>query len=172
MICERPVEIHRKRGQLHNEKGKSISWPDGWGIYSLNGVTVPEWLVTTDSGKIDPQKVLTENNVDVQREIIRKVGAERMLKACNAKTLDVFTDRHTKGGNEYKLMEMEIGRIKRKYLYFEHASLPGVWYAQPVMPDLKRAIHARAWMLGIGEPKEMEKKLDEEILSLLPQEVS
>ena len=141
-------------------------------LFFLNGVLVPEWLVMTDAGKIDPEKALTEKNVDVQREIIRKIGAERMLKACNAKTLDVFVDQHTKGGNEYKLMEMKVGTINRKYLYFEHASLPGVWYAQPINPEIQKALHARAWMLGIGEHDELKKKSDRELIACLPVEVS
>ena len=157
----------------HCETGPSHRWKDGFEIYHLNGILVPKWLVMTDAGKIDPKLALTEKNVDVQREIIRKVGAERMLKACNAKTLDAFVDRHTKGGNDYRLMEMSIGdNIRRKYLYFEHASFPGVWYAQPVHPDLKRAIHARAWMLSIGEVKDLEKMSDDEIRDCLPLKVA
>lgn len=171
-VSHKPTEIHWKENKLHNEKGAAVLYKDGYSFYSLNGIKVPEWLVMTDSGKIDPQLALTEKNVDVQREIIRKVGAERMLKACNAKTLDIFVDTHTKGGNEYKLMQMKIGNIDRKYLYFEHASFPGVFYAQPVHPDLKTALHARAWILGIGEVKELEIKSDQEIKECLPLEVA
>ena len=155
----------------HCENGPSHRWRDGFEIYHLNGIRVPKWLVMTDAGKIDPQLALTEKNVDVQREIIRKIGAERMLKATNAKVLDVFIDRHTNGGNEYKLMEMEVGQIKRKYLYYEHASLPGVWYAKPVPPETKRAIHARAWILR-NELEDLEIMSDEEIMDLLPEVVS
>jgi hypothetical protein len=47
MVCERPSEIHRNAaGRLHRDGGKAIVWPDGWGVYSLNGVTVPEWCLT------------------------------------------------------------------------------------------------------------------------------
>ena len=158
--------------QSHCENGPSHRWADGWEFYHLNGVKVPKWLVMTDAGQIDPQLALTEKNVDIQREIIRKVGAERILKACNAKTLDIFIDRHSKGGNEYKLMEMKIGNINRKYLCFEHASLPGVWYAQPIPPNTRKAIHGRAWILGIGELEELETKSEQEIMEYLPLEVS
>ena len=127
----------------------------------------------TDSGKIDPKLALMEKNVDIQREIIRKVGAERMLKACDAKVLDTFTDRHTKGGNKYELMEMKVGsNIRRKYLYFEHASFPGVHYAHPIHPEITKALHARAWMLSIGDPAELATKSDAEIRESLPMEVA
>lgn len=171
IVCPRPKLIKKDaNGRLHNDAGPAAEW-EGEQYWFIHGIRVPKWLVTTEAGKIDPQLALTEKNVDVQREIIRKVGAERMLKACNAETLDVFVDKHTKGGNEYKLMRMKVGEIDRKYLYFEHASLPGVWYAQPVEPNLKRALHARAWMLG-GEVKDLERMSDEKILNNLPVNVS
>lgn len=158
--------------QPHCETGPSHRWRDGFEIYHLNGIRVPEWLVMTDAGKIDPKVVIEEKNVDVQREMIRKIGAERMLKALDAKPIDVFVDNHTKGGNEYKLMELKLNGINRKYLYFEHASLPGVWYAQPVHPSITKAIHARAWILGIGEVEELQKAADSEIKKRLPEYVS
>ncbi len=174
IVSEFPeILIRPINGRLHCETGPTHRWKDGFEIYHLNGIRVPKWLVMTDSGKIDPKLALTEKNVDVQREIIRKVGAERMLKACNAETLDIFIDKHTKVGNEYKLMRMKVGdNIDRKYLYFEHASLPGVWYAHGLPPNTKKAIHGRAWILGIGELDELEGKSDEEIRECLPVEVA
>lgn len=168
----RPKEVHtRGDGSLHNEKGPAVLWSDGTCAYFLNGVSVPRWLVDTDSGRIDPKLALTEKNVDVQREIIRKVGAERMLKAADAKTLDVFVDSHTGCGNEYKLMEMVVGSIRRKYLFFEHASIPNTHFAQPVHPSLKSALRARAWMLNL-EIEEMKNMTDDEVRAYLPVNVS
>ncbi|MBK8652139.1 MAG: hypothetical protein IPN23_10605 [Elusimicrobia bacterium] len=80
------------RGRAHCATGPSHRWRDGFEIYHLNGIRVPKWLVMTDAGKIDPMLALNEKNVDVQREIIRKIGAERMLKAVGAKTVDTFVD--------------------------------------------------------------------------------
>jgi len=167
----KPTLKRNDKRQLHSENSPALEC-DLEDLYYLNNIMVPAWLVNTDAGKIDPKLALIEKNVDVQREIIRKVGAERMLKACNAETLDVFIDHHTKGGNEYKLMRMKVGTINRKYLYFEHASLPGVWYAQPIPPTVKKAIHGRAWMLGYGELDDIEKMKDNEIIELLPKYVS
>ena len=174
LVSEFPEFIKiNKLNRPHCEIGPSHRWKDGFEIYHLNGIRVPKWLVMTDAGKIDPKLALTEKNVDIQREIIRKVGAERMLKACDAKTLDTFTDHHSKGGNEYRLMEMSVGQnIRRKYLYFEHASFPGVFYAQPVHPDLKKALHARAWMLSIAEVEEIQRMTDDKIRECLPMEVA
>jgi hypothetical protein len=136
-ISEKPVEINWKNGILHNDVGMAVRYRDNYGLWCLNGINVSEKIVMTSAEKLDPKIALNEKNTDIQREIIRKVGSERMLKACNAKELDVFTDKHSGGGNTYKLMDMTIGNnIRRKYLYFEHASIPGVFYAKPVPPEV------------------------------------
>ena len=172
MVCARPKHIYKNNnGQLHCENGKAIEYPDGWGLYMLNGVRVPEWLVKTPSEKIDPALALKESNADIQREIIRKVGAERMLKVCNAKTLDDWNDPKT--GYNYKLMEMSVGNnIQRKYLYFEHASMKGIFYAKPVPPECKKSIEARAWILSMVERDDLKNINEAEIIANLPQYVS
>jgi len=154
MVCARPSKIQLQAGRLHCETGRAIEYPDGWGLYSLNGVTVPEWLVITPSEKLDVSKALTEKNADIQREIIRKIGPDRLLVETNAKTLDDFTEPNT--GYTYSLKTMQIGdNIDRRYLYFEHASMPGVFYAKPVPPECKKALHARAWILSMAEREKL-----------------
>lgn len=45
IVCDRPKEIHRDdQGQLHNEKGMSIKYGDGWGLYHLHGVSFEKEL--------------------------------------------------------------------------------------------------------------------------------
>lgn len=50
IACERPSLIRRDdAGRLHCESGPAIQWPDGWGLYSWHGVTVPsEWIDRKD----------------------------------------------------------------------------------------------------------------------------
>jgi hypothetical protein len=69
---------------------------------------------------------------------------------------------------------MSVGdNIRRKYLYYEHASLPGVFYAKPVPPEIKKAIHARAWILSLKDDlKDIQAMTDEEIMETLPEVVS
>lgn len=165
IICDRPEYIGMKNDRLHNEKGKSVQFRDGWGVYNLNGVRVPKWLVETPAEKIDPQLALKETNADVQREIIRKIGAEKMLKASGAKLIDEADDPNT--GLHYQLQEMVVGNIKRRYLYFEHASMPGVYYAKPVPIESKTALHARAWILSLIERDKLKAITTEEEAELI-----
>jgi hypothetical protein len=173
-ISEKPTEIHWKNARLHNEKGLAVGYADDYGLYCLNGITVPEWLVNTPAKQIDPKKALEEKNVDVQREIIRKVGAERILKATNAKEIDIFT--YERLGLIYKLVALKLNEvIDRKYLYFESASLPGVYYCQPIPPETTKALHGLAWMRGLVERKDLNKldSADEaEIIAHLPDVIS
>ena len=170
-ISEKPVEIKWRNERLHNDNGMVVRYSDDYGLWCLNGINVPDWLVKTPAEQIDPTLALKETNADIQREIIRKVGAERMLKHCNAKTLDIFT--HEKLGLKYTLMTMSIGdNINRKYLYFEHASIPGVFYAKPVPPECDKALQARAWILSMIGREEIGKVNEAEILANLPNCVS
>lgn len=177
IVSDFPDEIHvdKEHGNRpHCTTGPSHRWSDGFEIYHLNGVRVPKWVVMTDAGKITPEQALNEKNVDVQREIIRKMGVERLLKASKADVVDVFNDPRGGRGSVYTLYRMKIGTaIDRKYLHFEHASLPGVFYAQPVHPSFVRALHARAAILGlIPHADGQVKQSDAELVAAMPGVVS
>lgn len=174
LVCDFPEKLQATPdGVPHCESGPSHKWRDGFSIYHLNGVKVPAWVVETPAEEIPIKLALEEKNTDVQREIIRKIGAERMLKESNAKILDEFID---KTGFKYQLMSMTIGStINRKYLYFEHASMRGVWYAKPVPPETQKALHGRAWILSMIEREDLSKiddKIEKQLIKNLPKYVS
>ena len=170
-ISEKPKKISWKNRQLHDEKSPAVEYPDGYGLWCLNGIKVPDWVVKTPAEKITVEQALNEINADVQREIIRKIGAERLIN--NMVELDVFTDKHTGGGNSYRLMQMKMGsNINRKYLVFEHASMPGIFYAKPVPPECAKALHARGWILSLVEREGLTAVKDADILANLPGVVS
>ena len=170
-VCEKPSELSIDgMGRLHKDGGMALKYSDGYGLYMLNGIRVPKWLAMTPAEKLDPALALKETNADVQREIIRKIGAERMLKHCDAKTLDTWIDPKT--GHTYKLMDMTIGQnIRRKYMYFEHASIPGVFFAKPVPPEVRRALHGLCWQRKLIERNELNSitvDTEKEMLENLP----
>jgi hypothetical protein len=174
VISEKPTDIKMKNMVLHNDTGMAVKYADGFGVYALNGVRMPEEIVMTRAENIDPKIALTETNADVQREIIRKIGAERVLKSCGAKELDNWDDPKT--GYNYRLMDMTIrNNIRRKYLYFEHASMKGIFYAKPVPPEVNKALHGRAWILSLIERdklKNISVSDEAELIANLPQYVS
>ena len=152
--CQKPEQLNLNDSKrLHKDGGPSIIWRDGYAMWHLNGVEVSKEMAETPSSQLDPKLVLKEKNTDIQRELIRKIGPERVLKECGAKTLDDWDDPAT--GMKYQLMDMNLDNIQRKYLYFEHASMKDVFYAKPVPPEVTSSLQARAWILGMVEQEDL-----------------
>jgi len=126
-VCIRPCVVNRnKDGNLHNEKGLAIAWRDGYGEYFLNGVAVEEELVMTPAEKIDPKILLKEKNAEVRREIVRKIGIERICQKLDAKVVDKQGD--------YELLMLDIGDNRRRaYLKMKNPSI-GIYHVEGVHP--------------------------------------
>ena len=175
VLCNRPLYIKRDEGhRLHADGGPAILWRDGWSQYFLHGVRTPAEYVLTPAEKLDPKVIFAEKNVDIQRELISKIGPERVLIETGAKNVDSWQDPNT--GFRYYLLEMVIGdNIRRRYLYFQHASMPEIFYAKPVPPETKKAFHGRAWILSLVERQELDHITigkEAEIIANFPTSVS
>ena len=149
-----------KRGVIHADGGPAIHYPDGFSVWALNGTRVTKEIAETPADKLNPELALNEKNVDIQREIINKIGAERMLKKFNAKPIDNWIDGNT--GLTYELYNLNVGKVNRKYLYYKHASankneaLKDIYYFQPVPPEVNKCITGRAFMLSMIERNEIQ----------------
>jgi hypothetical protein len=132
VISEKPTEIHfNKNKVLHNEKGMSVKYADGFGVYSLNGVMVSKEIVETKAEDLDSNLVLKETNVEVRREIIRKIGVERLIQKLNCKSLDKWSD------GIYELLEIPLSNNERRvYLKMRNPSI-GIWHIEAVPPEIK-----------------------------------
>lgn len=139
IISERPTACHlNKDGRLHCETGPALAFNDEQcQLYSLNGVIVPKWLVETPAEKIDPKEVTKEKNAEVRREIVRKVGVDRVCHKLGAKVLD------TQG--EYELLELKVDGNKWKYLKMHNPSVPEVWHVEGVGNECNTVADALHW---------------------------
>lgn len=136
MICARPLEIHiNSEKKLHRDGGMAISWPDGWGLYMLNGVRVSKELAVTPAEALDPRLFASITNVEERREFIRKVGVERLVQKIGAKVLD-------KNG-DYELLMVNLGGRtgERPFLKMRNPSI-GTWHIEGVPPECKTVIEA------------------------------
>ena len=151
ILTEKPAEIHlNTSGRLHNTAGMAIKWPDGFGLYSLNGVTVPDWLVLVPAEHLDVSKVMGISNAEVRLEGIRKLGAGRMLENLDAKVID------TKGAPEnpeYRLYEVVLEGQQNKLLEMQNPSEPKKHY-EWVPPEIMSVTKALAWRIGWDSFKE------------------
>lgn len=111
-VSRNPVEIHWKERQLHNEKGMAVKYKDGFGWHSLNGVSVPDWLVEQKDTEIDPARIRDIQNAEIRREFVRKVGYERIYHKLGGKVIDKKTMCIFNGEEEflhvYELIELNI----------------------------------------------------------------
>lgn len=145
VVSDRPSAIHMKDDRLHNTKGAAVEYTDGFKVYALNGVRVPEWLVMTPQAQLNGD-MLTGNkdleNVEVRREFIRKVGIERCLTQLGWKVIDTATMNDL----PYELGTVEVlNNSPRTYLKMQNPSVEGVWHLEAVHPDCKTVQHAINW---------------------------
>jgi hypothetical protein len=137
ILQHRHEKVSLASGRVHCDGGPAIKYRDGFSIWALNGVTVPQWLAETPTGEIDPAKIATIENVQVRREFVKKVGADRICHKIGSKV-------HSAG--DYDLMDLEVvpGQ-KRKYLKMNNPSVPGIVHFEAVHPDCNTVQKAINW---------------------------
>jgi len=142
-ISEKPTEIHWKDKRLHNEKGLAVKYPDNYGLYCLNGVGVTKEIVEISAEELDANLVTKEKNAEVRREIVRKIGVERVCQKLNAKVLDKQ--------DAYELLNLDLGENRiRPYLKMINPSI-GTFHIEGVSPDCKTVEEALSWRNGTKE---------------------
>lgn len=89
IVSDHPESISRNRNNMmHCESGPAIRYRDGFELYYLNGVCVDKDIVMTPAMELDPRLVLTEDNAEVRREIVYKIGIERVCSKLGARVID------------------------------------------------------------------------------------
>lgn len=151
-LTARPIELHRdNRGLLHNDKGMSIRYPDGWGFYTWHGILVPEYVIMQYE-PITVDMIHEERNIEVRRVLIERFGLENYLR--RGSVLKIHQD---KTGTLYSM-----GMRNDEPIYVVHVinSTPepdGTYnqYFLRVPPTMKRAREAVAWTFGLTEDEYM-----------------
>jgi hypothetical protein len=142
VIAERPIlvrmqEWSQDRYRLHCENGPALAFSDGWKVYALNGVRVAPEIVKTPAAKLDLNLLLRERNVEVRREIVRKIGIERIMSELNIEILD------ERNGYQLLIPDLRDGG-KRPYLKMLNPS-EGTWHIEGVHPDCRTVPEALEW---------------------------
>lgn len=143
VVSQKPTEIHIKNGILNNENGPSIKYADNFEVYSLNGIRVPKEIVLTPWNELDANLILKEQNAEIRREIVRKIGIEKVCKDLKAKIID------KKYG--YELLNLKLSKnYYRPYLKMLNPSI-GIYHIEGVPIKCKTVEDA----LISRKPKEM-----------------
>jgi hypothetical protein len=91
LVTEKPVklatELVNGRHVAHCEDGPSHQWADGWAIYSIHGVQVPEQVVMAPE-TLTVDQIKNEKNAEVRRVMRERFGEGKYLIATGAKLID------------------------------------------------------------------------------------
>ena len=116
VVCGKPQLIHTNEHGLHCDGGPALAYADGTQLFCLNGVAVPEDIAVPHHATIPVQRWVQEKNVEVKREIIRKVGIERIYNELGATVVDSL--------GEYELIDMKLtDEITGRYLKMVNPSI-------------------------------------------------
>lgn len=140
-ICDRPAEIHMNSDEkLHKDGGPAVKFRDGWSIWRLNDVVVSQEIAETPADQLDPQMVLREENAEVRRELVRKIGIERLMEKLPTQLLDQMDD--------YSLLNVDLGDGRmRPYLKMRNPSID-TFHLEGVDPKCTTVKQALAWRNG------------------------
>lgn len=166
VLSQMPTEIHRLGDVLHREDGPAVAYGDDLLVYSLHGVRVPAEVVMTKARNMDKEflvrHMLRTENVEVKREILRKVGMERYVATLGAEVMDrmsVWVDnehrvfRSNKGGKlrevPYELLRVDIGEdgLELRALKMKNPSVD-LWHVENVPPTVETVMQALEFRNG------------------------
>lgn len=129
-IVEHPDILKMKEGRLHADGGPALKYRDGTVCWSLNGVSVPQWVAETPWDKLDASEFAKITNVEVRREFVRKIGIERLCTQLGTEVLD------KEGNYELLMVDLKGATGKWPYLKMLNPSI-GVWHMECVSKDCK-----------------------------------
>jgi hypothetical protein len=142
VVCEGPEYVKRNAaGRFHSDGTAALRWPDGFSIYCLNNVMMPANVVLTPHHKLDPKMILKERNVEIRREIVRKIGIERVIKSFDTKLLDTW--------EAYELLLLDLPEINTFGVYLKMLNpSTGTYHIEGVPPDILTCRQALSWRIG------------------------
>lgn len=92
--------------QLHCDDGMACEYADGWGVYSINGVSVDEQIVMRPETQTIKQ-ISDEQNEEVKRIRIIRYGWDRFLDEINAVVID-SNDNYIEGTKEFLIQNDKL----------------------------------------------------------------
>jgi len=148
-VSDRP-EIIRKddEARLHCEDGPAIRFTDGYGVYCWHGLNVPDDWINKKSD-LTPKIALTWQNVEQRRAACEILGWDSILNELDAYVVDKDPDPQIG-----ELLSVEIPEIGRENFLRVQCGT-GRAFSIPVPPEMRTALQAQAWMVGL-EPQDFQ----------------
>ncbi len=147
-IGAKPEYIHcNEQGRIHCETGPAIRYYDGFSIFAIHGVRVPEKVVVSPD-TITVAEINLETNVEMRRVMLERYGVERYLMDSGA--VEIHRDdfgilyRQQLPRDEPLVMVKVVNATPEPDGSFKD-------YFLRVPPTMERAIQAVAWTFGKEE---------------------
>jgi hypothetical protein len=139
-VCsEKPETIKLINSKLHCNGGPAIHYRDGLNVWALNGIKVTKEIAETPSEQLDPKILIKEKNVEVRKEIIKKIGLARILQKLEAKKLDSFK-------KIYELYQINDIDIEPVHLLKMRCPSTDAYYCLRIPPNITKAKRAINWV--------------------------
>ena len=92
LISDRPeILLVDEQNRPHCDTGPFCKWRDGFSLYAVHGVRVPQYVVETPA-LIEIKDIENENNLEVKRVMIDRYGSDRYMQDSGAQL--VQSDRY------------------------------------------------------------------------------
>ena len=134
--------VHR----LHATDGPALRYRDGWAVYAIHGVRVPERVVVQPE-TITAREVLAERNVEVAR-VMREQMGPRFVAEANPTFIHEDTDSR---GNRRRLLDIAAPNVPDRRIVLVEVICPstGRVYLNRVPPTVRTCVEAVAWRVGV-----------------------
>ena len=155
LLSERPIRCEvNQRGLLHNNTGKmAIEYPDGFGVYSVNGVRLPEKYGSIKSNDWKAEWILEEQNQEIKRLFLETIPKEKVTEVLQLMVLDTFKTaystyelveaKNNPYPSPYKAIRMSCPTTNKPYLIRVH---PEVMTAENAIVALNKGIHPETFL--------------------------
>ena len=91
---------------------------------------LPRWLAEKGMDNVKSKDILKTRNAEIRREIIRRIGIERICYDLKAKIID------RQGDYELVLLDLRDGQ-HRPFLKMHNPSVPEIWHLEGIHPAIK-----------------------------------
>lgn len=141
---ERPTSIKLKELNnqflLHNENGACLEYKDGYKFYALNGVRMPDWVLSTPKEQLKSEDILAITNAEQRMLAMKHKGLGHFFSDLECKVIDKF--------ETYELTLVNLNGENCEFLKMVNPST-GEIHLEGVQPGIKTVREALAWRNGL-----------------------
>lgn len=152
ILTDRPAELHRDAAnRLHREDGPALRYRDGWSLYCWHGLRIERWIIE-EPETITAKKINAEQNQEIRRAMIERIGWLKYLELADAKELQrddygILYDLPPLPGDEERVRLVRVTN--------DTPEPDGTYkdYILRVPPTQETARGAVAWTFGVAAPE-------------------